>query len=196
MNPFEVWRRNLWLWLLPVGFCLLNLLANGVYHLRFSGDVERLEERYETKTAELEAYRDQHQQIAEFLGKVEDQQEKFDVLYDEHFQTESRRFTRAISEVKRLVREAGLNPASFNYPRVALGTTGLVSRQINFSVQGTYKQLRTFINFLELSDQFLALQSVSLSEATSTGNNPTLSMGLQVSTIFVESEQDVEGQES
>ena len=57
---------------------------------------------------------------------------------------------------------------------------GLIQREIQFSVEGTYRQLRTFINFLELTDQFLTLRGVALSE----GGADRLSIRLQLSTVF------------
>lgn len=195
-TAFDLWRRSLRLWLIPVVFCLLNLIALSVYHLRFAGDVEGLEERYQSRTNQLNAYRAESRQIADFLARADDQQEKFDVLYGEHFQMEGERFTRAISEVKRLAREAGLGPTAFNYPRADLGRTGLISRSIHFSAEGTYRQLRTFINFLELSDQFLTLESIALSESSNTGRDPTLRIRLHISTVFVGSPPTAEDSET
>jgi len=195
-SSIEVWRRSLWLWSFPVVFCLINGIALATYHLRFAGDVEGLEDRYRGRMSELETYRSENRQIADFLSQATGQQEKFDLLYEEHFQKESERFTRAITEVKHLAREAGLNPTSFSYPRNALGTTGLFSRRIQFSAQGTYRQLRTFINFLELSDQFLTLESISLNESNNNGREPVLGINLRVSTIFVGSVPSVETAET
>ena len=192
---FEVWRRNLWLWVLPVVFCLINLIALTIYHTRFAGDVEGLEDRYRARMSQLETYRQENRQIADFLTRATEQQEKFDTLYDVHFQQEGERFTRAISEVKRLAREAGLGPTSFNYPRDDLGNTGLVSRSIHFSAQGTYRQLRTFINFLELSEQFLTLESITLNESSNAGRDPLLNINLKISTIFVGQTPAVEEEE-
>jgi Tfp pilus assembly protein PilO len=195
-SSVDVWRRNLWLWLFPVGFCLINMIALMTYHLRFAGDVEGLEDRYRARMSQLETYRTENLQVANFLSRATDQQEKFDLLYEEHFQKEGERFTRAITEVKRLAREAGLDPTSFSYPREYLGTTGLLSRKILFAAEGSYRQLRTFINFLELSDQFLTLESITLSESASSGREPVLRINLRVSTIFVGSIPSVENAET
>ncbi len=34
---FDNWRRHLWLWVLPLGFCVLNLLGIAFYHSAFAG---------------------------------------------------------------------------------------------------------------------------------------------------------------
>jgi len=177
-SRFEAWRRTVWLWSLPLAFVVLNLLVITFYHSFYAGEVERLDALYHQGVRDLAALEAETGQIEGFLVRIDDQEDRIRALYDEHFQTQSRRFTKAILDVKRLAADAGLAPTSFSYPQSQAG--GLVQRQIQFSVQGTYQQLRTFINLLELADQFLALDSVSLSES---GAN-TLGIQLVLSTVF------------
>jgi hypothetical protein len=195
-RSWDAWIRHPWLWALPLAFCLVNLLAYAVYEQRLAGGVEGLEARYQQKAERLEGYKAEEQQLEEILSRVDEQQTHFVSLYEDHFQGEDERFTMAINTVKRLARDAGLNPTSFSYPRVPLGTTGLVSRGIHFGVEGTYRELRTFINFLELSEQFLVLDGISLSQASGSGSDPRLSIGLKASTIFVETNRLEEDPES
>jgi hypothetical protein len=183
-GPFEVWRRSLWIWVLPVAFCLLNLGGFAVYHSVYAGQVERLEARYQGAEDELAALRAEVEQIDGFLARIAGEEAAVHRLYSEHFLTEAERFTRSIREVKELARKAGLDPTSFSYPQEQLGGGELIRRGIVFSVEGTYRQLRTFINFLELDQQFLALEGISLSEASYDPNNPTLAIRLQMWTIF------------
>ncbi len=184
MRFFDTWRRHLWLWVLPLGFCLLNLLAVTFYHSAFAGQVERLEKRYQAETDKLAKSRDEIQVIEDFLSRVESHEARVEGLHREHFETEERRFTRAIREVKKLARQAGLRPASLSYPRKNLGSHELVQRNMNFAVSGTYDQLRSFINFLELTEHFFILNSVALGESGEDQRNPTLSIKLSISTIF------------
>ncbi len=179
-RPFEAWRRSLALWGLPFLFCLLNLLVLGFYFSFYAGEVERLEERNEIAAGELVEISRRSQDIEAKLDRIEAQDQNIDALYRDHFQTEAERFTRAIQEVKELARDAGLNPTAFGYPQQVLEEEGLIQRQIQFSVEGTYRQLRTFVNFLELTDQFLTLNAVSLSES----GPDRLRIRLTLSTVF------------
>ena len=182
-SAFDVWQRNLWKWAIPLGVCVLGLVGVAVYYSSFEGRVEVLERRQQRLTENLDAYREESREIAEFLERIELQRQGVRNLYGDHFQTEDSRFTKAILEVRRLARQAGLAPNSFSYPTQSEG--GLVRRDINFSVNGTYRQLRAFINLLELSDQFLTLESITLSGDASRGNQePTLSIGLRLTTYF------------
>ena len=181
---FDAWRRHLWLWVLPVGFCLLNLLAVAFYSSSFAGQVERLERRYQADNETLAAIRDEQAVIKDFLAKVDVHREQVLALHRERFQTEEERFTRVILEAKKLARQAGLRPTSLSYPRKSLAGHDLIQRNINFSVKGTYDQLRTFINFLELTEHFITLSSVSLGESGKDSRDPTLNIRLVLSTIF------------
>ncbi len=180
---FDNWRRYLWLWVLPLGFCVLNLLGIAFYHSSFAGQVERLERRNQAASNTLEQIKDERSLIEDFLARIETHREDVQGLHRDRFQTEEERFTEVIGEVKRLARQAGLRPSSWNYPRSPFSGHKLVQRNINFSVNGTYDQLRNFINFLELSDHFLTLNSVSLG-GTGESGNPSLGIQLSVSTIF------------
>ena len=68
------------------------------------------------------------------------------------------------AEVKDLAKRAGLAPRSITYPEEQIQQYGLIKRSFIFSVEGTYADLRTFINLLELSDSFLTLEDASLAE--------------------------------
>ncbi len=55
-------------------------------------------------------------------------------------------------------------PRSITYPEEQIQQYGLIKRSFIFSVEGTYADLRKFINLLELSDSFLTLEDASLAE--------------------------------
>lgn len=186
-HPFEVWRRNLLLWVVPAGVCVLGALGLVIYYGTFDGRVETLANRHEAITAKLAEYRQESQEISEFLARVDGQDRKIDQLYLEHFETEDERFTRVLQEVKKLARDAGLQPTSFDYPIEVVDDYDLIRRGISFSVVANYQQLRTFINFLELTDQFLTLESIGLSGKTAQGSNPTLNINLKLATFFATS---------
>ena len=183
-SALDVWRRHLWLWSLPLGFCVLNLLAVACYRWAFAGQVEELESRYQATADTLERIGDEQRVIEDFLVRVEDHRSEMADLHHGVFQSERERLTRIIPEIKRLARQAGLRPSTLSYPRKSFSDHELVQRSISFSVQGTYDQLRTFINFLELTEHFIALNSVTLGESGENRGNPTLSIKLVLSTVF------------
>ena len=109
-------------------------------------------------------------------------------FYGEWLTGEDVRLTKVIAEVKDLARRASVEPSVINYPEEQLEEQGLVKRSLVFSVDGTYMALRRFINFLEVTDLFLVLDEVRLSEGGDSGFS--LRISLKISTYFVE--DDVE----
>ncbi|MEM1205774.1 MAG: hypothetical protein AAGN66_21265 [Acidobacteriota bacterium] len=187
IGAFEVWRRRSWVWWLPALFVALNLLLLGVYRTTFAGRVASLEESYQDGAGDLALLRQRTDAIRDLLAQVDAQQDTTDTMYREHFSTEAARFTTALREIRALARRSGLDPSSFSYPSSEIEDHLAVRRGINFSVKGTYDELRTFINLLELTDQFLTLEAVSLGGGKGE-QDPRLNIRLQLSTLFADSE--------
>jgi hypothetical protein len=110
-------------------------------------------------------------------------------LYADRFSTRSERLTRVMKEVRTLARQAGLNPKSISYPQQDIEDYGLVKRSFVFQVGGTYAELRQFLNLLELTDSFLTLEAVTLSEESG-DEGPELQMNLTLSTLFARETED------
>ncbi len=184
-SPFAAWQRKPSWWVPSVIFLLLNLCGLGFYYSSLAGRVERLEGVQQVATQELAALQAERQQVEAFLARAQGGQQGITELYARRFASEAERFTRVQLEIKRLARQAGLNPRAFAYPRTALEDYGLIKRNIEFGVDGTYDQLRTFINYLEFADQFLALERVTMNQSGQDPKNPVLGIRLAVSTLFV-----------
>ncbi|HEU4522129.1 MAG TPA: GspMb/PilO family protein, partial [Thermoanaerobaculia bacterium] len=109
-------------------------------------------------------------------------------IYDERWATRAQRLTRMISEVKRLAISANLVPPSTSYSLSEPGgnraaRSGATEVGITFGVKGTYQQVRRLINNLELSEQFVIIDQISLSSA----EGDQLNLNLQIKTLFRES---------
>lgn len=188
MHSFEAWHRRLRLWTIPFVFFTLNLAGFVLYRTTFAGSVATLQDLVQAAAQDREAIAAERQTSLAYLERLERRRAAVERLYHETFATEAERLTDAIREAKSLALQAGLTPKSINYPDEQLKDQGMVAQKIVFPVEGTYEQLRRFINFLELSEQFLTLERVSLNESHGTGPNPILSIQLELSTVFVVSE--------
>lgn len=183
----EIWQRYMWVWLLPLIFCVVGLLGLFVYQGAFAGNVEDLQKDYEITQADLDEITEERERTEEVIARIETSQENIRLLYSDHFGTEAERFTAAVREIKKIANQAGLRPDSWSYPTEELAY-GLTHQRVLFSVVGTYDQMRLFINFLELDEQFLTLEAIALSDSGMSGNNPQLSLRFEVSTVFQESD--------
>ncbi len=176
-------------WGLPLALLVVNLLVFSFYQVAYAGKVEALRSRFESDNEDLRKLSAQRREIEDYLSRVRTGRGDIHSLYLDHFQTADQRLTATLEEIESLGSAAGLNPTAFTYPLEELEELKLREMGITFGVEGTYEQLRRFINLLELSDQFMILRSISLNRAGKTGSpNPRLSVSLSAATLFVTDE--------
>lgn len=187
----EAWQRRLRSWVIPLVVCAVNVVGAMVYQVRFSGNVEALESVKEDALSDLAELASERRTTQTFLENADERRRMVKSLFEDHFATEEERLTDMIREAKRLARQAGLEPKTITYPEQDLAEGELTQRRMVFPVQGTYEQLRMFMNFLELTDQFLTLEGISLGGNIKTaGREPILSVRLELSTVFVVDEEN------
>lgn len=181
----EIWRQRLWIWLPALLFFLANATAFTIYRLGYAGQVQSLEANLEEVDKQLAPETQKSRILEQRLQKAKATEVGVRRLYDDVFATRSERLTRITTEVRTLARKAGLNPRTIAYPQREIEDYGLTKRSFVFPVDGTYVELRQFLNLLELSDSFLTLESITLSEEGSE-EGPELRMNLTLSTLFAE----------
>lgn len=180
----SIWRRHLVLWLPALVFCALNLIALIVYPVRFAGRAEVTNDELEAERAVLAELVERRRDLEAQEQSIERTRLAVDELYSERLASESQRLTRIIAEVKDLAARSGLTPPSVAYPTEPFEDYSLRRRGFVFAVQGSYADLRKFINLLELSETFLTLEQISLAEASTGG----LRIQLRISTLFATAE--------
>ncbi|HWM91625.1 MAG TPA: hypothetical protein VN493_12735 [Thermoanaerobaculia bacterium] len=179
----EIWRLRLWVWLPALLFFLANAVAFSIYRFGYAGQVQSLEADLGEVQQQLQPQSIRRKELENRLQRARAAETAVRQLYDERFATRSQRLTAVTAEVKDLANKAGLNPRSFSYPEQAIEDYGLVKRSFIFSVAGTYAELRQFLNLLEITDSFLTLEAVTLSESGGE-QGPELQMNLTISTLF------------
>jgi Tfp pilus assembly protein PilO len=183
----EIWRQRLWVWVPALAFFLLNAGAFAVYKLGYAGRVESLQETLDAQERRLRELAAQRRQMESMLARVRTNEQQVEQLYEERLSTRSRRLTGVTAEVKELARKSGLVPRAISYPEEDIEDFDLIKRSFVFSVEGTYVELRKFINLLEVSRSFLSLDEVRLD-----GNpeGPELNIDLKLSTLFAKDSED------
>jgi type IV pilus assembly protein PilO len=186
----EIWRQRAWIWVPALLFFLANAVAFSVYRFGYAGQVQSLESDLDSvREQQLRPLEQKRTVLERRLQRARAAETEVQRLYLDRFSTRSQRLTRATDEVKHLARQAGLNPKAISYPQQEIEDYGLVKRSFIFSVEGTYAELRQFLNLLELTDSFLTLEAVTLSEETR-DEGPELQMNLTLSTLFARESGD------
>jgi Tfp pilus assembly protein PilO len=163
----EIWRQRLWVWVPALLFFLANATAYTIYRFGFADRVASLQEDLKERRERLDPLDARRQKLQTLLDRSKRNDLEIRKLYAESFSTRRARLTNINNEVKTLARKAGLDPRSFSYPEEQIQQYGLIKRSFIFSVEGSYVNLRKFINLLELSDSFLTLESINLMPGTS-----------------------------
>jgi hypothetical protein len=160
----DIWRQRLWVWATALAFLALNGIGLLVYLFAYSDRVKTLDVELRDQGKRQADVHGAHLHSEDVLRQARVNRERILQLYDEHFSTRRRRLTGVTAEVKDLAKRAGLVPRSISYPEEQIQQYGLIKRSFIFSVEGTYADLRKFINLLELSDSFLTLEDAALAE--------------------------------
>jgi hypothetical protein len=177
----------------------LLLLANTVffftYRVQYVSRLEDLDLSKEQSQAQLEQARNARIAAEQQLAAYRKVQSDLQVLYNERWSTPPQRLTALIDEVKKLAAASHLEPPSYQFtagepksaPATTSGTKGAIGTttvEIAFAVQGTYEQVRRLINLLELSDQFVIIDGISLAASGATPNDKTLMLNIRLKTLF------------
>jgi Tfp pilus assembly protein PilO len=181
-NPGEIWRQRLWVWLPALLFFLANAAAFSVYRFGYAGRVETLDERLHAQETEMKRLAAKRKEVETLVARVRTNNLQVQQLYSERLSTRSRRLTGITAEIKDVAAKAGLRPRAISYPEEEIEEHGLVKRSFSFTVEGTYSELRKFLNLLELSPSFLTVDEIALAGGGEEG--PELRMDMTISTLF------------
>ncbi len=185
-----IWREKRIL-LAVLGVLLIaNTLFFFTYRVQYENRLQDLDTRLHSAEEQLQRAHNGHvsaeQQLAAYLKVQQDLQ----TLYNQRWATESQRLTALINEVKRLAVASQLVPRTYSFNKQEdtqaqkTGRIGTDTVIISFTVQGNYQQIRRLVNLLELSNQFVIIDAITL--AGSGGSDSTLTMNLRLTTLFRE----------
>ena len=184
MGSPEIWRQRAWVWVPALVFFLVNL-AWSVYQLGYAGNLQSLEAELKGQQRELATLKGRQAEADALLGRADLNHHRVAALYEDSFSTRKHRQAEVTAEVIDLARRAGMSPAAFSFPEETIQDYHLIKRSFIFSVNGTYLELRKFVNLLELSDSFLTLEDIQLSQDP---KGAELRISLRLSTLFKDTE--------
>ena len=162
-----IWREKR----IPLAILGLFLAANAVffftYRVQYENRLSGLEGDKHAAEQRLEQVRLQRLRTDQQYAAFRKAQGDLAVIYNERWATVPERFTALINEVKRLEVASQLIGRSHGFTKSekdakAVPGLGTDVVTISFSVQGTYQQVRRLINLVELSDQFVIIDGISL----------------------------------
>lgn len=186
-----IWREKKVLLILLGVLLLANTIFFFTYRVQYVSRLEDLEARQQQEQASLQQAHNARVTAEQQLAAYKKVGNDLQVLYNERWSTPMQRLTALIDEVKRLAAASHLQPPSYQFTNTenkieSKGATGTNTVGIAFMVQGTYEQVRRLINLLELSDQFVIIDAISLASGGATADKPdkTLTLNIKLKTLF------------
>lgn len=199
-----IWReKRVWLIVLALALAA-DVFVFVTYRVQFQkriDDVKTRKEQAEARKAQAQSMRLTAQQTYNQYRKV---QTDLDTLYNTRWATENERLIPWINEIKKLAESSQLVPKVLNFGRVdekqkdtqqvtkVKGGVGTVAVTMAYSVQGNYQQVRRLINLLELTDQFVIIDSMSVIK---TDDPNVLNVNLRLKTLFREPRAEAQTQQ-
>ena len=166
-----------------------NIFFFFTYRVQYQNRLNDLDTRQEQAQSRLAEAQRTRMTAEQQLASYDKVRRDLQMLYDERWSTQAKRFTRLFEEVKKLAIASHFDPRSFAFSRTAVaqqvkepGGESNLAVGVSFSVQGSYEQVRQLINLIELSDQFVIIDGLGLS-----GSDPkSLNLNIRLKTMFRE----------
>ncbi len=181
-----IWKEKRVLLLVLAALLAANTIFFFTYRVQYESRLHDLESRRDVVKGELEAARHARVTAEQQLAAYRKVEKDIRQIYDGEWSTQNQRLTPFITEVMRLATLSKLIPTSYSFTgatskgggKSASATATEVG--IGFNVEGTYEQVRRLINLLEVSDQFIIIDQVSLGSES----GDKLRMTIRVKTLF------------
>jgi hypothetical protein len=184
-----IWREKRVL-LIVLGVLLLaNTIFFFTYRVQYVSRLQDLDARQDQAQSRLQQAHRARITAEQQLAAYKKVQTDLQVLYNERWSTPVQRLTLLIDEVRKLAAASHLEPPSYAFSnsetknsRTAAGSAGIGTTTVGiaFTVQGTYEQVRRLINLLELSDQFVIIDGISLASSA----DKILTLNIRLKTLF------------
>lgn len=187
-----IWREKRVLLLILAALLLGNLVFFLTYRVQYQERLNDLDERLTQAEAQLAKSRQGRAEAEQQLQAYRRVERDVTTVFDEHWSTQPRRLTLLIAEVKRLAVASNAIPKTYSFQKNEADSTsrgqsrrtdvpvGAEEVSIGFSVDATYDQARRMINLIELSQQFVIIDQISLTS----GTERQLTLNLRLKTLF------------
>ena len=187
-----IWREKQILLLILGALLLGNIVFFMTYRVQYQSRLDEMDERLAQAEGQLARVRRSRADAEAKLQAYKKVERDVAAIFDDHWSTRPRRLTKLIGEVKRLADASNAVPHTYSFtlvdvePQQAASArgrrieVGAEEVSIGFSVDASYDQARRMINLIELSQQFMIIQSIGLSAA----DENKLTLNLQLKTLF------------
>lgn len=188
-----IWREKRVLLLILAVLLLGNVVFFLTYRVQYQSRLDEMDQRLAQAKGQLEKNKRLRAEAEQSLQAYRKVERDVQFVLDETWSTQPKRLTAMIAEVKRLAVASNAVPRTLAFGRSEVEersssakrtqkAVGAREVSIGFSVMATYPQVRRMINLLELSNQFVIIDQITLAQADET----QLTLNLRIKTLFRE----------
>ena len=179
-----IWREKRVVLIILAILLLANTAFFFTYRVQYESRLKALDDRLQEAQDRLQRARNARIAAQQQIDGYHKVQTDLADVYNQRWATEPERLTALVVEIKKVTAASQLVPRSLSFSESSDGQkgTGTTAVAIHFAVQGTYQQVRRLINLLELSDQFVIIDAISLGGAGE--KDQTLTLNIRLKTIF------------
>jgi len=181
-----IWREKRITLIILAILLAANTIFFFTYRVQYENRLQSLDEQRDRVKSELETATHARVSVEQQLAGYHKVEKDIRQVYDDEWSTQNERLTPFIGEVMRLATISELVPRSYSFtgaPSKGVAKTAganAVEVSIGFPVEGTYQQIRRLINLLEVSDQFIIIDQITLGSES----GEKLNMTIRVKTLF------------
>lgn len=188
-----IWREKRILLVILGALLIGNVIFFLTYRVQYQARLDEMDDRLAQAEGQLAKSRQGRADAERQLQAYKKVQTEVSNVFDQHWSTEPRRLTLLIVEIKRLADASNAIPRSYSFTKDEArmdstpGTRGsggaVVGAKevgIAYTVEASYDQARRMINLLELSQQFVIIDEISLTS----GAENKLNLNLRLKTLF------------
>lgn len=141
-----------------------------------SDGVQNMSREIQKKTADIDRLRPQH-------GRVLTGRSNLEVFYNDVLSTKQERLISFQREIREIAQKYNVNLEAISYPRETLANK-VTKLSAAMPLAGSYENLRSFLETIERSENFIVIESIQLSNSKEGG--VILSLTIVLSTYFVD----------
>ncbi len=130
-----------------------------------------------SKARDVDKLRPQHLRVVE--GNT-----SLDHFYDDVLATKEKRLISFQREIRQIAKKYNINLESISYPRESYPKDKVTKLSAVMPLTGSYENLRSFIDTIEKSENFIVIEAIQLTNAREGG--VILSLNIMLSTYFVD----------
>lgn len=181
---FDIRERSALIVIVIVAWLTLNLAFTFLVNVPRGREVAALNEsRTERASVQVRTQKDV-ERLMDQRTRVADGRKAMDMFYNDIISTKQERLINFQKEIRDIAAKFNINLETISYPREVYPKNKVIKFGATMPLTGSYESLRDFIDTIERSPNFIAIEAIQLTNSKEGG--VILSLSIQLATWFAD----------